>query len=391
MNVKKLRFLNFPLGMKKLVIFGIIVIFLLSGCEQIKELYGIEPSGEEEYVPIEEIKIEEEEIELPPSPPEEEIPEIEEIVEEIIEEIEEEEIPEIEEIIEEVEEEMPEELVEIPEEEVPEEVVEEKEEAKVLIVKETELVSLKPKATDPDGDILTFTYTTPLDEKGKWQTTYGDAGEYTVTITASDGELSTAKDILIIVNKKEEAPVIEEAIPEEETLKAKEDSKLEFSVKGADLNNDPLTYLWKLDGDEVSAEKSYTYNIGYDDAGQHTVKVLVSDGVKEASKIWALTVENVNRKPVLEKIADIKVGENEVIVLEPKATDPDNDELIFSIDSDKFKQIEGRFEWQTTYDDSGGYTVKVTVSDGIDEVSQEVEITVENVNRPPVFEEDIFE
>lgn len=355
---------------KKLVVLSLIGIFLLSGCEQLKELYGIQPSGEEEYIPIEEIKIEEEPegiIELPPIPPEEKIPKIEEIVEEKKEEVK-----------------------EPPKEEIK---VEEKpkKEAKVLIVKETDLISLRPKASDPDKDKLIFSYTTPLDKEGKWQTAYGNAGEYTITITASDGQLSTTKEVLIIVNKKEEAPVIDEAIPKEETLEAKENSKIEFSIKASDLNKDPLKYSWKLDGKEASTEKSYTYNIGYEDAGQHTIKVLVSDGTKETSKIWAVKVENVNRKPILEKIADIRVKETETIILAPKATDPDKeDQLTFSIDSDKFKKVDNRFEWKTTYDDSGEYSVEVTASDGKDKVSQTVKITVENVNRPPIIEDIIL-
>ncbi len=376
--------------MKKILIFGLIGIFLLSGCEELKELYGIQPVAEEEYVPLEEIKVEEEELEEIVVPP----LELEE--EELLEE-EEEEIPgEIEEIIEEVEEDLEEEVVEeIIEGEIPEEIEEiaeeeEKEGAKVIIVTEKDLVSLRPKATDPDDDRLSFTYTTPLDEGGKWQTGYGDAGEYTITITASDGLLSATKDVLIIVNKKEETPVIDEALPEEKSLEAQENSKLSFSVKASDLNKDPLTYLWKLDGEEVSTENSYVYDMGYDAAGQHTIKVLVSDGIKEASNIWALKVENLNRGPVLEKIAAITVKETDRVVIEPKATDADNDELSFSIDSDKFKMVDGKFEWETTYDDAGEYTVKVTVSDGEDEVSQEVEITVENVNRPPIIEDIIL-
>lgn len=338
----------------------------------LKELYGVQPSGEGEYVPVEEIKVEESKniTELPPTPPEEGIPSVEEITKE------------------------PEEIVEVTEkpeekEETPEKVVEEpKKEAKAIIVKETDMVSLKPQASDPDKDKLSFSYTTPLDKEGKWQTTYGNAGEYKITITASDGQLSTTKDVLLIVNKKEEPPVIDESIPKEEALTAKENSKLEFSVKASDLNKDPLKYSWKLDGNDVSTTNSYTHNIGYDAAGQHTVKISVSDGAKEASKIWSLKVENVNRKPVLDKILDIKVKENQVIVLEPKATDPDNDKLTYSADSSKFKKVsDNRFEWKTTYDDSGAYTVTVAVSDGTDYASQVVNIEVENVNRPPVIED----
>jgi len=377
--------------MKKLVIFGLIAIFLLSGCGQLKELYGIQPSGEEEYVPLEEIKIEEEITEFPPLPPEgEEITEepVEEIIE-IIEEIDEELPEEIIEIIEEIDEE-PEEIEII---EIIEEIDEEpKGEAKVLIVKETDLVSLKPQASDPDKDKLVFSYTTPINNEGKWETTYGDAGEYTITLTASDGELSAAKDVLIIVNKKEEVPVINKALPEEDVLTSKENSKLEFSVVASDLNKDILIYSWELDGEEASTEKSYTYDLGYDDAGKHTVGIIVSDGVSDTSQTWSITVENVNRKPVLDKISDIQAKETEVIILEPIASDPDKeDELTFSINNDNFRQVDGRFEWGTSYDNSGEYTVTITASDGEDEVSQEVKITIENVNRPPVIEDIILE
>jgi len=354
---------------KKLTIFLLIGLFLLSGCAEIKELYGIQPSAEgqhgEEYIPIEEIRIEEMN-ELPPSPVEAETPKAGEIAEE------------------------PEEETEVIAEEPEEEKAETKKEAKVIIVKETDLVSLKPKATDPDGDVLTFTYTSPLDATGKWKTTYGNAGEYTVTITASDGRLSSTKDVLIIVNKKEEAPVIDEALPEKGELNADEDSTLEFMVKASDLNNDPLAYSWKLDGSEVSADDSYTYNIGYDDAGQHTVKILVSDGVKEASRIWAVKVNNVNREPILEKIKDISVKETGTIVLEPRAADPDDDDVTFSVDSSRFRKVDGRFEWKTTYDDAGEYTVTITASDGEDDTIQKISITIENVNREPVIEDIIL-
>jgi len=393
------------LMIRKLIVFGLIAVFLLSGCEQLKELYGIETGVEEEYIPIEEIKIEED---LPPALPEdviiEELEEEIEVIEEIIEEeevTEEEEIGLIEEIIEEIIGEEEVEVIEeedivleediVVEEEITEEVEETAEEAKVIIVEEKDLVSLKPKVTDPDEDSLSFTYTTPLDEVGKWQTTYGDAGEYTVTVTASDGELSATKDVLIIVNKKEETPVIDSSSPEETTLKAKEDSTLEFSVSASDLNNDVLEYSWKLDGEGVSTGKEYTYNIGYDGAGQHTVKITVSDSVKEASKIWSVEIDNVNREPVLEKIGQIKVKETETVVLEPKADDPDEDSLTFSASDDNFDEVDGKFEWETTYDDSGEYTVTVTASDGEDSVSQEVSIVVENVNRAPVIEDIILE
>jgi len=75
-----------------------------------------------------------------------------------------------------------------------------------------------------------------------------------------------------------------------------------INVSASDLNKDKLDYVWKLDGKEVSTTNSYTYSPSYSDAGSHTVKVVITDGVKTAENLWSVTVENVNRKPVIEKI-----------------------------------------------------------------------------------------
>ncbi|MBS3102239.1 hypothetical protein J4458_02220 [Candidatus Woesearchaeota archaeon] len=259
------------------------------------------------------------------------------------------------------------------------EVREEVGEATVIIVQETDIVSLTPKAQDPDKDELEFAFSSPLNEKGEWKTTYGDAGEYTVTVTVSDGELTSSKEVLIIVNKKEEAPVIESFMPHEKTAITSETKAIEFNVKAVDLNKDKISYEWKLDGSEVSGSDYFKYEITYDDAGSHTVKVTVSDGKLSTENLWSVTVNNVNRKPVLEEIPAIKVKETETVTIGPKAADLDGDEIAFTISD----PVGNDGVWETTYDDSGTYTVKVTASDGTDEASQEVAVIVENVNRPP--------
>ncbi len=259
--------------------------------------------------------------------------------------------------------------------------VSKKEGAKVIIVKETDLINLVPKAYDPDKDLLKYTFTTPLDETGKWQTSYGDGGEYTITVTASDGELSSSKEVLIIVNRKEEAPSIDSFSPESTTLEADENSIVGFEVEVSDLNQDELLYSWKLDGKEVSSKESFTYEITYDDAGSHTMKLAVSDSALESTKLWSIKVKNVNRLPVLETISDLKVMETDTIKITPKATDPDGDEIEFTIS----EPVGNKGIWETTYDDGGEYTVKVTASDGIDSTSQEVKISIENVNRAPII------
>jgi len=259
------------------------------------------------------------------------------------------------------------------------------EDATVIIIEETELISLIPKAEDPDKDILDFTYTSPLDDSGEWQTTYGDEGEYTVTVTASDGSLTASQEVLIIVNRKEEAPVFENFSPEETAIKIDETDVMGFEVDVSDMNEDVLTYSWKLDGIEIGTDASLEYQTTYEDSGSHTVKVSVSDGIFDTEKIWSVTVINVNRKPLLTEVDDIDVRETDSVIIELEAIDKDRDELSFEIDDERFIQDGNLFTWETTYDDAGEHLVTVSVSDGVDTTSQEITITVENINRAPVI------
>src|SRR3989338_1574549 len=115
---------------------------------------------------------------------------------------------------------------------------------KVFEVLETEKLSLNLNVDDPDADKLVYTFTNPLDEKGEWQTAYGDAGEYKATITVSDGVNEVSEDVAIIVHRKEESPIIERFSPKESSIMVNEGRKTKFSAQASDLNKDELIYTW---------------------------------------------------------------------------------------------------------------------------------------------------
>jgi hypothetical protein len=359
----------------------IIITVFLSACDVYETLYNVpSPVGEVVKVPEENIVVEEEDSvsELVEEEETEEFVSIEDLEEILEEEVEEELVIEDGVIIIEGDSEEVGEVEEIAEEE-PVMSEEEVEAATVIIVEESELISLVTQAEDPDQDSIEFIFSNPLDENGEWQTTYGDSGEYTVTITVSDGELTSSKDVLIIVNKKEEAPTIGSFTPVDTAVAVDETDTVEFSVEASDLNDDDLSYEWKLDGVGVSDDDFFDYETTYDDSGSHTVKVTVFDDVFSTDNLWSITINNVNRKPILEEIVDMTVRETETVSINPVAVDPDGDEITFTISD----PVGGDDVWETTYDDAGEYVVTVTASDGIDEVSQEVTIVVENVNRAP--------
>ncbi len=190
---------------------------------------------------------------------------------------------------------------------------------------------------------------------------------------------------MIIVNKKEESPTIDSSKPIESGLEADETQSVDFSVEASDLNKDPLSFSWKLDGVESGTDGKYSYQTTYDDAGTHTVKVEVSDGFSSTSKIWSINVKNVNRKPVLEDIDDMEVKETDKVMITALATDDDKDSITYSISDKLFMQEDNIFTWQTDYDSAGTYEITVSASDGQDTTSKTFMLNVENVNRPPVI------
>ncbi len=334
---------------KVFIVLSLLSIFVLSGCDVYNALYAKQPGLEEgsQIVSEEEIVSESELDELNNS-----LNESDEVSAEIPIGVEEETTPS---------------------------------DATVIIAQETERVSLQPQAQDPDNDQLSFSYTNPLDESGQWQTTYGDAGEYTVTVTASDGTLTASKQALIIVRRKEESPIISNKVPDTTSISIKETQSADFAIVASDLNKDALTYNWKLDGQDVGNEESYDLTTTYNDAGSHTIKVSVTDGTSAAEVIWALTVDNVNRAPKLEPIENVDARETDTIVLELSATDEDGDPIAFNVSDPRFKQENNVFTWQTDYGSAGQYTITIDASDGTDTATQNVAVNVANVNRPPVI------
>ena len=78
-----------------------------------------------------------------------------------------------------------------------------------ITVNEGETVKIRAKATDADGDDLTFTYSGWMTSDTK-KTGYDDAGKHKVTVTVSDGNGGEdSQTITVTVNDVNRAPVIE--------------------------------------------------------------------------------------------------------------------------------------------------------------------------------------
>lgn len=253
------------------------------------------------------------------------------------------------------------------------EVAEETESVPTKTVTEGDLVSFPNlAATDPEGQELTYTFTSPFNENGTWQTNVGDAGTYFVNITVSDGVNEVTQQVKIIVRNSNRAPVIEL-------------SSTDISVnEGETVTLNPT--VTDSDGDEVTVAYSSwmetaSYKTTYNDAGDHKVTITASDGELSSTKEVTVSVNDVNRAPVLTQIQDLAIDEGDKITLLPVAQDPDGDKLSF-VFSEPFTE---RGVWQTAAGDAGKYRVNVTVSDG--ELTDGIAffIIVQQANQAPVI------
>ena len=85
-----------------------------------------------------------------------------------------------------------------------------------LAVFEGDLIELPCTIYDKEGDEVSFEVSGFMTDL-TYQTTYSDAGEYLVIVTASDGMKSNVKEISLFIGDSNRLPVVEELIVNEAT------------------------------------------------------------------------------------------------------------------------------------------------------------------------------
>ena len=250
-----------------------------------------------------------------------------------------------------------------------------------VIASERELIKLNIEVSDPNKDDVEVLVSEPFDSNWEWFPGYEDAGEYSVTITATDGELESTKVIRVTVENKNRPPEIT-VNPKKDLVELQETESYDFEVLSAvDQDGDDLIYLWELDGEIVDSEEIFTYSTDYESAGTHTLKLIVSDGEAQVTHEWEIEVENVNRAPVLMEFDELVIKEGQNLVLDLPEFDEDGDKITYFVD----EPIGDDLEWQTGYEDAGEYEFTIVASDGELEAEAILLVTVENVDRAPEF------
>ncbi len=275
-------------------------------------------------------------------------------------------------------------------------------------------------ASDADNDSLIYTLggtdaasfeinSTNGQLRTKGALDYETKRTYSVTVTASDGKLSDSITVTINVTDVDEnnAPVFASA---NTTRSVAENTgsgvNIGNAVSATDPDNDDLTYT--LGGTDAASFEINSTNgqlrtkdaLNYETKRTYSVTVTASDGKLSDSITVTINVTDVdeNRSPVFASASTTRsvaenTGSGVNIGNTVSATDPDNDDLTYTLDgtdASAFNIVSSSGQLKTkaalNYENKDSYSVTISVSDGnggSDSIT--VSINISDVNDPPKF------
>ncbi|NIO76185.1 MAG: hypothetical protein GTN69_09980, partial [Armatimonadetes bacterium] len=225
---------------------------------------------------------------------------------------------------------------------------------------------------------------------------FTQSGTYYVSFFANDtlGGVDSEVVQIAVVEFGNNAPELDSIGPQA----VYEGDSLQFRIHAVDLDGDSIILdtvnvpVNAVFVDSGNGAGSFLFTPGFDQSGDYSVTFIASDGFAADSQIVDITVNDVNRAPVLDSIGSQVVTEGETLEFRIYASDPDMDSIILSaldvpanaafVDSGNGA---GSFVFTPDFTQAGSYTVTFLASDGALADTEVVEITVTEVgNQAPV-------
>jgi len=147
------------------------------------------------------------------------------------------------------------------------------------------------------------------------------------------------------------------------------------NLKAVDPDGDPITYTFTA---PLNGKGEWKTKDG--DVGQYLINISASDGANTVMQQVLIVVKSKNKPPVISVDEPLQVAEGDTITLNPTITDPEGESVNVTYAGwmDSTSKDVG-------FDESGLHKVMIIASDGKQQSTKELVITVTNTNRPPVL------
>ncbi|MCA9051486.1 MAG: tandem-95 repeat protein, partial [Planctomycetaceae bacterium] len=265
-----------------------------------------------------------------------------------------------------------------------------------VTLSEGETLLLQPTGTDADNDLLTWSASElpagaefqPATGEITWTPKATQSGDYTVTLTATDGLDTVTHDVRISVSNVNRPPFIVPPL----TQFGREGLSFVYNLSVQDPDGDVFVYssVRGLPDGAVFSSKTGTleWTPDFDDAGLYNVTFTVLDTAGAASTATLiLDVANVNRTPSLALGNQFfRLAEERSLTLHPTDADPGT---VFSFSSPNLPEgaaldpSTGVFTWRPGPGQLGEHIVTFVVDDGEAQARRTVVLQVDLEPKPP--------
>ncbi len=266
-------------------------------------------------------------------------------------------------------------------------------------IDETDTLVIEVSASDPDEDSLLYSINdsrfSQSDNVFTWETTYEDAGEYTFTISVTDGNLTSYEYLIVKVNERNRAPFISNL----SVIEWDEDSSHSFNISEylRDEDQDSLMFgIYNTSQDDKISLNISDYILTFSSmpnwTGSDWIVFWISDGIETSiSDVITLKVNPINDAPYFRgNIDNIEFDEDTSFHL-------DLSDYFIDIDSSLSYTVEGTINLSTSLDNDilslippkdwyGEETLVINATDNEFEISSNsFTVTVNNVDETPEF------
>jgi len=253
-------------------------------------------------------------------------------------------------------------------------------------------------ASDDDGDSLTYSISgSEITISSSGVLTFASAPDYetktsySATVTVSDGTNAVTQDITINITNIYEGwnnqgrYIVDEGV-----------AGIQITYLQRDSSIDNFTYRYVPDGYEIDnndfLKRSDGLDIDYEDllglenwGSVNSGQLGISDGIGDESfPSFTFEVTNLNdNSPVFTSPATFSAAENQTAIGSATATDADGDSVTFTVSGSELEITSAgvlTFASAPDYETKNSYTATVTASDGTNSVTQDITVSITEVD-----------